>query len=245
MQVLLLANISAIIDIVALVLLLIFALYGLIRGFTKTFFSIFGTIIGITISLLIAPSVVSFIQNKFSALDSMRGTFSGVAEQVLGKELSSAPLSFATQENLKGIAGLIANLVLSLKDNASVSADATIGEAVSTIFAYYVLLLICAVVLFIVFKIIFFLLGEIVKKAYKNKIVASADRLLGIVLGVINGIFNIELIILLISILPIPFFQQITVAISETTFTNFLQSINIYRLIFDSVINNSIINLII
>lgn len=245
MQVLLLANLSAIIDTVALVLLLIFALYGLIRGFTKTFFSIFGTIIGIMLSFLIAPSVVGFLQNKFSALDSMSGTFSGVAEQILGKELASAPLSFATKDNLRGIAGLIANLVLSLKNNANVSADATIGEAVSTIFGYYVLLLICAIVLFIVFKIIFFLLGEIVKKAYKNKIIASVDRILGVVLGVINGIFNIELIIMVISILPIPFFQQITVAINETAFTSFLQNINIYQLIFNNDINNSIINLII
>ena len=197
------------------------------------------------LSLLIAPSVVGFVQNKFSALDTMRNAFSGVGKQILGEQLASAPLSFATPENLRGVAGIIANLVLSLKDNVNVSSDATIGEAVSSIFGYYVLLLICAVVLLIIFKIIFFLLGEIVKKAYKNKVVASVDRILGVVLGVINGIFNIQLIITVISVLPIPIFQQITVAINETAFTNFLQNVNIYQAIFRTVINNSLINLLI
>ncbi len=245
MQLLLLNNLCATIDLVALALLIMFALCGFIRGFTKTFFSVFGTIIGVMLAFLIAPSVVGFLQSRFSALDTLQDSLNGFARQMLGNNLANTPLANATQESLKGIAGFIANIVLSLKNNANVSSDATIGEAVSSIFAYYVLLLICAIVLFIILKIVFFIISEIVKKAYKNKLIASLDRTLGFALGVINGVFNIELIILVISILPVPIFQEITIAINGTVFTNFIQNINLYQVIFNNIINFDIISSII
>lgn len=245
MQLLLSNNLCATIDMVALALLIIFALYGLIRGFTKTFFSVFGTIIGVMLAFLIAPSVVEFLQNKFFALETLQDSFNGFAKQILGNNLANTPLANATQENLKGIAGFIANIVLSLKNNAKVSTDATIGEAVASIFAYYALLLICAVVLLIILKIAFFIISEVVKKAYKNKLIASLDRTLGFALGAINGIFNIELIILVIGILPIPILQEISVAIDSTVFTNFIQNINLYQVIFNNIINFNIIGSII
>ncbi len=244
MQILLLSSFSATIDIVALCLFTAYALYGLIRGFTKTFFSVFGTIIGLVLAILIAPSVVTFLQNNHSLLDTMSNSFGGVVQGLLPKGLINTPLMEASQENLNGVATIIANAVLFLKGNASVSPEATIGEAVASIFAYYVLLIICIIGLFIILKIIFFIIGEIVKKAYANKVVASVDRLLGLALGVINGIFNLGIILLIISIIPIPFFQQITLSISDTVFTKFVQNINIYQLILNAIVNNNIIGTI-
>ena len=244
MQILLLSSFSATVDIVALCLFTAYALYGLIRGFTKTFFSVFGTMIGLVLAILIAPSVVTFLQNNHSLLDTMSNSFGGVVQGLLPKGLINTPLMGASQENLNGVATIIANAVLSLKGNASVSPEATIGEAVASIFAYYVLLIICIIGLFIIFKIIFFIIGEIVKKAYANKVVASVDRLLGLALGVINGIFNLGIILLIISIIPIPFFQQITLSISDTVFTKFVQNINIYQLILNAIVNNNIIGTI-
>ncbi len=245
MHLLLLNSFGATIDIVALVLLTAYALYGLIRGFTKTFFYIFGSLISFMIAILIAPSVVSFLQGKFSIIDSMALNFKDVSTNLLGEELSSVPLSLASSEQLKGIAGYIANIVLSLKDKGNVSPEATIGEAVASIFAYYVILIISIIILFVILKIIFFIIGEIVKKAYANKIVASLDRVLGLALGLINGIFNIELILLIISTIPIPLFQQIIINIESTVLTKFIQSINLYQIIMNNIINSSITSIII
>ena len=241
MQLLLLNNFSATIDIVALVLLTAYALYGLIRGFAKTFFSVFGSLIGILLALLIAPSVVNFLQNKFLLVDTMSNNFGGVVQSLLSKTLIRTPIANVTQDSLKGIAGFIANAVLSLKDNANVSPDATVGKAIAYIFAYYVLLIICVIILFIVLKIIFFIISEIVKKAYNNKAIASIDRTLGVALGVVNGIFNIEIIIIIVSILPIPRFQQIIIGIDGTVFTKFIQNINLYQILLNNVTNNNII----
>ncbi len=245
MQLLLLNNFSATIDIVALVILIIYALYGLIRGFTKTFFSVFGSIIGVALALLIAPSVISFVQAKFSVLDGFKNSFYGVSKKILGSELYATPLALATKESLNGVAGFIANALLSLKNNANVSADATIGQALATIFAYYALLIICGIIVFIILKCIFYLISEVVKKAYKNKFVATFDRSLGLALGFINGIFTLEIIILLIGILPIPFCQQIIININDTALTRFIQNINLYQLIINNVINGNVLGEII
>lgn len=245
MQLLLTSNLCATIDIVALILIVAYALYGAIRGFTKTFFSVFGTIIGVAIAILVAPSIVAFLQSKYGFVDSMSQNFSGVAGSIIGKDLSALPLSLATEENLGGVASFIANIVLSLKNNNNVSPDATIGQAVASIFGYYVVLAICVVLLFIILKIIFFIISEIVKKAYKNKLIASFDRTLGFVLGIINGIFNIEILLLLISVLPIPILQEITANVSATTLTKFIQDINLYQIIMVNIVNNNIIDVII
>ena len=244
MHLLLLNNVSAIIDIVALVLLGIFALYGLIKGFTKTFFSVFGSLIGLSIAILLAPSVVNFLQNKYSFVDSMSVNFNGIASGFLPKDIYNAPLSLATPETLSTLAGFIANIVLSLKNNPNVSPDATIGQAVCSILGYYAVLIVCVIALYIVLRIVFFLIGEIVKKSYQNKLVASLDRLLGFALGIVNGIFNIEIIILALSIIPIPIFQEIVANINGTVFTKFIQDINLYQIIFQNIINNNIINVI-
>ena len=242
MQLLLLNNFSATIDIVALAILIIYALYGLIRGFTKTFFSVFGSIIGVALALLITPSVISFLQSKFSVLDGFRKSFYGVSKKMLGSELYSTPLALATKESLSGVAGFIANAVLSLKNNSNISANSTIGQALATTFAYYVLLIICGIIVFIILKCIFYLIAEIVKKAYKNKAFATFDRSLGLALGFINGIFTLEMLILLVGILPIPFCQQIIININGTTLTKFIQNINLYQLIVDKVINSNILS---
>lgn len=244
MPLLLLNNFSATIDIIALVILLAYALYGLIRGFAKTFFSVFGTLLGVLLAILIAPSVVSFLQGEYQLVDTLSENFGGVVQGLLSEDVFETPLALASQENLGGIAGLVAKVVLFLKTSDNVSPNATIGQAVSSIFAYYAVLIISVIALFIILKLIFFVIAEIVKQGYKNKAVASFDRLLGLALGIINGIFNIELFLLIISVLPFPFFQQITLAINGSVLTKFLQEINLYQAIMTNVVYKNIINVI-
>ena len=244
MNLLLLNNFSATIDIVALVILLAYALYGLIRGFAKTFFSVFGTLLGVLIAILIAPSVVGFLQEKYMVVDTMTGSFGGVVQGLLTQELIETPLSLASQDNLGGIASLVAKIVLMFKNQEGVSPDATIGEAVASIFSYYFVLILCVIGLFIILKLIFFVLTEMVKKAYVSKLVASLDRVLGLALGVFNGIFHMELIIMIISLLPIPFCQQITLAINDTIFVKFMQDINLYQIIMTEFVYKNILRVV-
>ena len=228
---LLAADLSAIVDIVALVFVLVFALWGAIRGFTKTFFSVFGTIIGLLLAILLCSSVANF---------------AGILTDILGDKLMNTTLSQATTEYLEeqGVGSLIISIILSSQNESSIPMDTTLNQIICPAFAYYVVAILAAVVLFIIFKIIFFLIGAVVKSWYKNKIIARFDRLLGFALGLLHGVVVLELLIMIISILPISFIQDVYTAIQISKFANFIEDINLYKAIIKTISSANVVNVI-
>ncbi len=243
---LLLSGGSATVDIVALLFIIIFALWGMLRGFTKTFFALFGTFLALMFSVLLAPSVANFMQSKFNSVTSLGGSISGFLNNVLGKDVMNATLSEITEGvlNKAGVSGFIISIILSFKGDSSVSQNTKVSDIIGPTFAYYVVIIIAVVALFIIFKIIFFIVSEIIKKSYKNKTIKKFDRTLGCALGLINGIINLEFIIMVISILPIPFFQGIYADIQAGGFAKLIENINLFGLIMNSISVNSIIDFV-
>ena len=243
---LLLSNLSATIDIIALALILILALFGLIQGFTKTFFSLFGTAIALIIAISFSPTIINFLQNNFNSVSHMSDNVYGLVSNIFGKELMQLKLSEATATNLysAGIGGVLVKIILSVKDNGSISQDATVSDVICPTFAYYILLIISVVILFIILKIIFRLISKIVKKAYKSKGIARLDRVLGVALGILHAIILSELFILIISILPFGFMQDLYSAIQSSAVASFLENINILGLLTDKLIDANIIDVV-
>lgn len=243
---LLLANLSATIDIIALALILLLALFGLIQGFIKTFFSLFGTTIALFIAIYLSPTIINFLQNNLNCVSDLANNISGTVSNIFGKELMQTKLSEATALNLysAGIGGVLVNIILSVKDVSTVSKNATVSDVICPTFAYYIWLIISVVILFIMLKIIFRIISKIVKKAYKSKSVARVDRFLGFALGVFYAIIVAELIILIISVLPFDFMQDIYVGIKDSTVASFLENINILGLITNKLIDANIIDVV-
>ena len=228
---------SAIIDIIALIFLAGFALWGYIRGFAKTFVSIFGTIISLLFAVLLAGSVASFLESEFGFATSISNGIEGVVNSIFGEQLMSTTLEDATSEMFaeSGLGGLILTLVLAFKDDLTIPTDVTISELVCPTISYYVVMLISIVVLFILFKILMFLIGEVVQKMHSISIVKHVDKILGLFLGFISGITHAQLIFLLISIIPIDFVQELYLLIQQSTVATFIESINIYSKIMNSI----------
>jgi len=243
---LLLANYSATIDIVALVFVIIFALWGTIRGFTKTFFSVFGTMLSLLFAVLLCSSVANFLQTKYSTVTKVSESIASILTNIFGDKLMNTTLSDATTEYLKeqGVGSLIISVVLSSQADGSIPMNTTLNQIICPTFAFYVVAIISAIVLFIVFKLIFYLLGAVVKKMYANKIVAKLDRTLGFVLGFLHGVVILELIIMAISIIPVAFFQDIYAGIQQTTFTRIIESISLYKVIIKVISGGNVINII-
>ena len=241
---LLMANLSATIDIVALALLFILALSGLMQGFTKTFFSLFGTAIALILAIIISPSIVNFLEDKFYAVSEMANNVSVPITNIFGSKLMQTKLSEATVGYLNnaGIGGALLNIILSVKDKSSVSGNVTISEVICPTIAYYIVLIISVVVLFIILKILFRTISKIVKKLYKSKTVARVDRILGLALGILHAIIVSELIILIISVLPLTFTQELYAGIQASSVAKFLEDINLLGLLTDRIINSNIID---
>ncbi|MBQ8426697.1 MAG: CvpA family protein [Clostridia bacterium] len=239
---LLTSNGSAVINVVALVFVLGFALYGLIRGFAKTFISMFGTILGILLAILLCSSVASFLESKFSFVTSMASSLSGVVGNIFGGEAMDIPIAYATEETMQlaGVNGLLIKLVLSIKSNGTYSSDTTLGQVICPTFAYYIALIISAVALFIIFKLIFIVIGNIIKKSYNIRIVEKIDRTLGLVLGLISGVIYFETIVMLIGAIPIDAVQDLYVLIENSTIAHAICAINPYDSIFSLISFNNI-----
>ncbi len=243
---LVLSNLSATIDIVALALLLIIALYGLIQGFTKTFFSLFGSVIALFLAIALSTPVINYLQDKFYVVSTMSNNISGLVQDIFGKDLMRTKLSGATSSLLNGagISGALVNIIISVKNKNVYPDDATVGDVVCPTIAYYIVLIIAVVALFVLIKLIFRIISKIVKKAYKSKSIARVDRFLGLALGLLYGIIVSELIILAISVLPFSFTQNIYIALQSSSIASFIEDINLLGLLTKKIIDTNIINVI-
>lgn len=246
MNYLLLSVDSAVIDIVALLFIALFALFGFLKGFTKTFISVFGTIASIIIAVLLAPALAELLQNSFSVVNTLTGSVAEALGNLFGEQVMNMPLSQATEQSLSqtGLAGFIIKIVLQVKDQGAIPLDTTLNQIICPTFAYYIVLIISAVAVFILTKIVFLIIRKLVKLAYACEIVRNVDRLLGLFLGIINGIFNLELIILAISIIPLAFFQDIYAGIQLSIFANFIEDINLYAMLLDVISGPNVIGAI-
>ena len=238
MQNLLVSTIGAIVNVVALLFVGGFAVWGFYKGFTKTFFSVFGTLLAILFAVLLAPVVAEFLESKFSFVTTMSNKIEDLLVKSFGEELMSVPLSNVAEEYLKkaGLGDWLIKAIMSIKtDSASIPEGTTLGQIICPIFGYYIVMIIVVVALFIIFKIIFFLIGELVKKAYAFKIVAVVDRVLGLVIGFASGTVILELVIMVVGIIPVPFFQNLYAEIINSPITGFLTKINLFELIMSKI----------
>ena len=240
------SNISAIVDIVALVFVVVYAIFGIIKGFTKTFFAMFGTFIGLILAAALAPSMARFIEDKLGWISTLTESLSGALDNFFSRDLSTMLVSSASEQTLEkmGIGGFLIKAVLSAKASAEIPADSTVMDVIYPTFAYYIVVIISLIALFIIIKLIFFIIGEIVKKHYTNKKIKFFDRVLGFVIGIFHGIIVVEMIIMIIGVIPVGFFQNIYTGVQLSTFASFLEKINLFRIISSINLVDSVLTLI-
>lgn len=240
---LLAANMPVIVDVVAIAFVALFAIRGISKGFAKLFVSVFGTILSLLFAVLLCTSVANFLQSQFSFVTTVSKSISGILEKVFGSPIMNTTLEQATTEKLAelGLGDWLSSIILSFASDSSIPTDTTLNEIICPTFAYYVVIVIAVICLFIIFKILFFLLGAFIKKLYTVKLVALVDRTLGLLLGAISGIINLELIILILGIIPIDIVQQIYTSISQSVFANFVKTVNLYEVILNAISSANVI----
>ena len=226
---------SAVVSAIVLVVILFFALYGFIRGFARTFISIFGTILSLLFAILLCSSVTEFLESHYSFVSFMSDRLGGVLESIFGEELMNLTLEHAGEQALKnsGLNSLIIDLIMSFKSNSAIPTDTALKELICPTFAYYVVLIISAIALFIIFKLIFFCISKIVKGLHNISLVAKIDKSLGLVLGFISGIIYFEMFVMIIGAIPLGFMQDFYSTILSSPVASFICLINP----FDSILN--------
>lgn len=245
---LLISKTGAIIDVVALLIIIISIFFGAKNGFVKTFFSVFGGLLSLLFAVLLCSSVAKFAESEFGAVTSVAEWIEGGLRKIFGEALMDTTLSEANETGLAeaGVATWLLKIILSMKGSSEIPVDTTLNQIISPVFAYYIVAILCVIILYIIFRLIFFLVGEIVLRLHTITMIRITDGALGAILGIIRGIVIIDIILMIISVLPIGFFQSIAVEVDSTILTSFLSSCNIFGYIINTLLTgnlNDIINL--
>lgn len=237
---------GAIVDLIAISLIVILTVLGIKNGFVKTFISTFGSLLSFLLSALLCSIMASFLERQHGTATIIAGWLDGFMTEVFGAEIMDTTLEQATQGGLQsgGLAVWIVSLVLSIKGSATIPTDVTLNQIITPALAYYILCAISFIVMFILFSIAFFIIGDLSKKLHEIKLTAFLDKVLGGVLSFVQSIIIIDVIVIVVNAIPITFVQDIAFEISNSVVTNFLCSVNIVGIIFDLITNNGIVTFI-
>ena len=240
------SSLSAVIDVVALSLIVVFGVLGLKDGFVKTFVKVFGTIISLFLAVMLCSQCANFLESQFGFISSLTEKVSGVVSNIFGEQLVNTTLSQAVEGQLSelGLSGWLIKIVMQAKSDGSIPLDTTLNQIISPVLSYYIACGISVIVLFIIFKILLFILGDMSKKMSALKIVGALNKILGLLLGVIRCVVYIQIAIIVINILPIGFVQSFSVGIENSSIAGFINRINVFDIIIKSFSKLDIISFI-
>ena len=237
---------SAMIDILALGIIFLITFLSVKQGFIKSLVSTLGTIFSLLFAVLLCSTVVSFVERKFAYVSSVSNWLGGFIDKIFGKEVMEQQVSLVSKQSLSngGLSSFIAQLVLSVAAKAEISPAATVKEIICPVFAYYIVFAISFICLFILFKIIFFILGDLSKKLQKIKIIGPLNKTLGGIFGFIKSVFIIDVVLIIINAIPLGLTQSISLAFSNTILVSFLSKINFISILFETFSSSGVVSYI-
>lgn len=220
---------STAIDVAICIILFIFMVVGCKKGFLSQIIGLIAGAASILLAYFFCDDFLKLVLNKFDALtpltDKLTSLFS--KNSVLAAEFN--PETFKTNlENLH-----IPNFIINAVAKASEGVEATsLAAILAGVVAKYLLLIACFVLIFIIFKIAFWIIKKIAALFHKTVIIGSIDKILGLLLGVIKGLLVIYFVLFVINTLA-PVSVEFSKAIANSKIVNFISKYNIFVYLFN------------
>ena len=194
----------AVIDIVIIAILLVFAIVGMVKGFLNTLLSLFSTFASLAVAVLFAKPVAKFLNSVFHIVTKIgakiaagitnitpfQSGYSPATDGLTGAELKEYIASQGLGVKEKVYSLFIEDSVTFNITEASATAEAVDADIVRYIgerLAGVISIVIAAVVLFIALKIAVFLLSKLFDALTKHRAINGIDRTLGLVFGLAKG----------------------------------------------------------
>ena len=216
--------------IAVLVLVIVMAVVGLHRGFIRSVYPFVAMIVTIVLLYFLAPHLRDFLM-KHTEIDERIETRIFTA---LGEELplvSSKPLPEQIQ-NLSLPKPILETLTEAVEENAGAALD-TVLHAVSQRLTRTVITAMVYVGGFIIIYILLLLLGRLLRLATKLPVLKQADKILGLVLGLLMAVLVVDLFfIFLTGFAQFSFGRKMMSMIAESEILSFLYEMNFLTRIF-------------
>ncbi len=192
------------IDIVFIILIVLFGLWGLKQGFLASIISLVGIALSIVLAVWLAPPFTSFIDGLFNNAisnmfsDAMNGVVSGFGnlDYTLTQATSAGDLIAGFEVNgiLKSLLDImLGNEILVEGTNVLSWFSVKLGGLLTTLCG--------AVLLFLLIRIALALLSKLFDKITENRAINGLDRVLGFLFGAIKGLIFVAVIIAILNIL--------------------------------------------
>ena len=232
---LLAVNAGATVDAVIIALMFIFALIGLIRGFSSTVIKFLGGILSLILAFVLCKNTASLLNRLFGLTDKLSARLVVSLKNVFDENLLNMTLADfkAANGNVAGftVPKFIISLLLKLAGDG-LPADTTVGQALAPAFAYYIAIAIGFVVCYLLLRILFFILARLLKKLTKIKVIGAADKVLGLIVGAVQGFLVCYVALSVLGLLP---FKNLTAWLDASAVARFISGINVFGLIFGTV----------
>ncbi|MBQ4053464.1 MAG: CvpA family protein [Clostridia bacterium] len=192
-----------IVDAVILVALVVFVMICAKRGFVKMIFHFASGLVALIAAIALAKVVVSVTGGLFGLLDSLTNSFTNTFSKLNGFNVDISGQNVEELLASRDVSAIIATLIAKKYVGVELEAGTTLGYLAGSTMAELLCTLIAGVVLFFVLKIVFKLLSKIFTAIIsKIKLLGKVNRLLGALVGIIEGIFFISLAISILALIP-------------------------------------------
>lgn len=221
-------NNGMIADIACLAVVVIFAIINLSKGFFKQIFRVICGIGSLVLAYVFCDELVNFLDVKFSAtafFSSKILTLFGEKASLL-QEITVENISIAITE--MGLPQFIADFAVQMLSKASIDLYSNIGEYLSSILAHFIVSGIAYIGLFLVLKLVFFIVSKIIEQLVKLPVLRGLDTFLGLLLGVIKSVIFLFIAIYLIDVLPLTFLEPVKIALGDSMIGAYIQNNNLF-----------------
>ncbi len=192
-------------DIVVIVLLVLFALYGLSKGFLSSLLSLVNVLVSFVAAIFLAKPLATFINGATNwggkLCELISNKLAGVG--TLGTALEVATPASEVVANSGGFTGFFKWLVPKLVGDNVIAAGVTPASYFGNYLGSLCLIVICGIIVFILIRIVVALLQLLFKKLRTNSIIGSIDKLLGFLFGAVKGFLVICVLIFTINFIPV------------------------------------------
>lgn len=192
------------IDIVFIVLIVLFALWGLKQGFLASLISLVGITLSIVIAVWLAPTFASFVDNLFG------GSISKMFTNMMNGVVSNfGDLDYALTEATKAstliesfnVNGILKTLLTVMLGSQMIGAGQNVLDWFSVKLGGLVTTLCGAILLFLLIRLALALLAKLFDNITENRTINGLDRVLGFVFGAFKGLLYVAGIIAIINLL--------------------------------------------
>ncbi len=214
-----LTTIGLVIDIILVAAIVICAVVGFVKGFFNSILSFFSFAVCLLIAILCAKYLANGLNHIYN-FDGLIGR--NIAKAfVKANEYFSLPASQCDINNLPedlGFWGRVVKVVFKSKDGNFAEGE-TIASVMGDSLGHLIMVVISAILIFIILKIIIAIINHFIKKATKVKAINVANRIFGLIFGLLKAaliiiVFNVELCFL--TLLP-PVNKAITPLVQNNT----------------------------